>query len=114
MSHALADGFLTTEPPGKPLISKLCLNVPCTGLLREDEASSGHLQAHPALHVTPSPQALEHCGDIDSLVCSSAVRPPVGSTLGASEQVGDKVRGCPWELAEGSEVLPYQDPPLPS
>uniref|UniRef100_A0A452UKP5 Dehydrogenase/reductase SDR family member 2, mitochondrial-like n=1 Tax=Ursus maritimus TaxID=29073 RepID=A0A452UKP5_URSMA len=36
--------------------------------------------------------ALEHCGRVDFLVCVAGVNPLVGSTLGASEQVWDKVR----------------------
>uniref|UniRef100_A0A8C7BYD9 Dehydrogenase/reductase 2 n=1 Tax=Neovison vison TaxID=452646 RepID=A0A8C7BYD9_NEOVI len=36
--------------------------------------------------------ALEHCGGVDFLVCVAGVNPLVGSTLGASEQVWDKVR----------------------
>ncbi|XP_062041229.1 dehydrogenase/reductase SDR family member 2, mitochondrial-like [Lepus europaeus] len=35
--------------------------------------------------------ALERCGGIDFLVCNAAVNPLVGSTLGASEQVWDKI-----------------------
>uniref|UniRef100_A0A8C8XK74 Dehydrogenase/reductase 2 n=1 Tax=Panthera leo TaxID=9689 RepID=A0A8C8XK74_PANLE len=35
---------------------------------------------------------VEHCGGLDFLVCSAGVNPLVGSTLGASEQVWDKVR----------------------
>ncbi|XP_053451165.1 dehydrogenase/reductase SDR family member 2, mitochondrial-like isoform X2 [Nycticebus coucang] len=35
--------------------------------------------------------ALEHCGGIDILVCNAGVNPLVGSTLGASEQVWDKI-----------------------
>ncbi|XP_049624136.1 dehydrogenase/reductase SDR family member 2, mitochondrial-like [Suncus etruscus] len=37
-------------------------------------------------------KALEHCGAVDILVCNAAVNPLVGSTLGSSEQVWDKVR----------------------
>uniref|UniRef100_A0A8C4LVP0 Dehydrogenase/reductase SDR family member 4 n=1 Tax=Equus asinus asinus TaxID=83772 RepID=A0A8C4LVP0_EQUAS len=36
--------------------------------------------------------ALEHCGGVDFLVCVAGVNPLVGSTLGASEQVWNKVR----------------------
>uniref|UniRef100_A0A8C8XP58 Dehydrogenase/reductase 2 n=1 Tax=Panthera leo TaxID=9689 RepID=A0A8C8XP58_PANLE len=32
-----------------------------------------------------------HCGGLDFLVCSAGVNPLVGSTLGASEQVWDKL-----------------------
>uniref|UniRef100_G3TJ09 Dehydrogenase/reductase 2 n=1 Tax=Loxodonta africana TaxID=9785 RepID=G3TJ09_LOXAF len=39
--------------------------------------------------------ALEHCGGVDFLVCYAEVNPLVGSTLGASEQVWDKVRPPP-------------------
>ncbi|XP_032199770.1 dehydrogenase/reductase SDR family member 2, mitochondrial-like isoform X1 [Mustela erminea] len=35
--------------------------------------------------------ALEHCGGVDFLVCVAGVNPLVGSTLGASEQVWDKI-----------------------
>lgn len=42
-----------------------------------------------------SPQALEHCGGVDFLVCCAGVNPLVGSTLGTSEQIWDKVRGLP-------------------
>uniref|UniRef100_A0A8C8ZU35 Dehydrogenase/reductase 2 n=1 Tax=Prolemur simus TaxID=1328070 RepID=A0A8C8ZU35_PROSS len=35
--------------------------------------------------------AVEHCGSVDFLVCNAGVNPPVGSTLGASEQVWDKI-----------------------
>ncbi|XP_045143594.1 dehydrogenase/reductase SDR family member 2, mitochondrial-like [Echinops telfairi] len=35
--------------------------------------------------------ALEHCGAVDFLVCVAGVNPLVGSTLGSSEQVWDKV-----------------------
>uniref|UniRef100_A0A452QM90 Dehydrogenase/reductase 2 n=1 Tax=Ursus americanus TaxID=9643 RepID=A0A452QM90_URSAM len=35
--------------------------------------------------------ALEHCGGVDFLVCVAGVNPLVGSTLGASEQVWDKL-----------------------
>lgn len=37
-------------------------------------------------------QALKHSGGIDFLVCVAGVNPLVGSTLGASEQIWDKVR----------------------
>ncbi|XP_025774371.1 dehydrogenase/reductase SDR family member 2, mitochondrial-like isoform X7 [Puma concolor] len=36
---------------------------------------------------------VEHCGGLDFLVCSAGVNPLVGSTLGASEQVWDKLWG---------------------
>ncbi|XP_012668253.1 dehydrogenase/reductase SDR family member 2, mitochondrial isoform X1 [Otolemur garnettii] len=36
-------------------------------------------------------KALEHGGGIDILVCNAGVNPLVGSTLGASEQVWDKI-----------------------
>lgn len=49
---------------------------------------------HPHLVSFP-PQALEHSKGIDFLVCVAGVNPLVGSTLGSSEQVWDKVRiGC--------------------
>ncbi|XP_032260432.1 dehydrogenase/reductase SDR family member 2, mitochondrial-like [Phoca vitulina] len=35
--------------------------------------------------------ALEHCGGVNFLVCMAGVNPLVGSTLGASEQVWDKI-----------------------
>ncbi|ELW69268.1 Dehydrogenase/reductase SDR family member 2 [Tupaia chinensis] len=35
--------------------------------------------------------ALEHCGGVDILVCMAGVNPLVGSTLGSSEQVWDKI-----------------------
>lgn len=37
-------------------------------------------------------QALKHCGGVDFLVCTAGVNPLVGSTLGSSEQIWDKVR----------------------
>uniref|UniRef100_A0A8C8XPQ9 Dehydrogenase/reductase 2 n=1 Tax=Panthera leo TaxID=9689 RepID=A0A8C8XPQ9_PANLE len=55
---------------------------------------------------------VEHCGGLDFLVCSAGVNPLVGSTLGASEQVWDKVRGRWEELAEGLKCSPVE-PPLP-
>ncbi|XP_049624291.1 dehydrogenase/reductase SDR family member 2, mitochondrial-like [Suncus etruscus] len=36
-------------------------------------------------------KALEHCGAVDFLVCTAGVNPLVGSTLGSSEQVWDKI-----------------------
>ncbi|NP_001264018.1 dehydrogenase/reductase member 2-like [Oryctolagus cuniculus] len=36
-------------------------------------------------------RALEHCGGVDFLVCTAGVNPLVGSTLGSSEQVWDKI-----------------------
>uniref|UniRef100_A0A8D2AH80 Dehydrogenase/reductase 2 n=1 Tax=Sciurus vulgaris TaxID=55149 RepID=A0A8D2AH80_SCIVU len=36
--------------------------------------------------------ALEHCGGVDFLVCTAGVNPFVGSTLGSSEQVWDKLQ----------------------
>ncbi|XP_050999063.1 dehydrogenase/reductase SDR family member 2, mitochondrial [Acomys russatus] len=36
-------------------------------------------------------KALEYCGGVDILVCNAGVNPFVGSTLGASEQVWDKI-----------------------
>uniref|UniRef100_A0A2K6EM28 Dehydrogenase/reductase 2 n=1 Tax=Propithecus coquereli TaxID=379532 RepID=A0A2K6EM28_PROCO len=39
-------------------------------------------------------KALEHSGSVDFLVCNAGVNPLVGSTLGASEKVWDKVREC--------------------
>lgn len=44
----------------------------------------------PSYH--PSLQALEHSGGVDFLVCNAAVNSLVGSILGTSEQVWDKVR----------------------
>uniref|UniRef100_A0A8D2HJB0 Dehydrogenase/reductase 2 n=1 Tax=Urocitellus parryii TaxID=9999 RepID=A0A8D2HJB0_UROPR len=42
--------------------------------------------------MSPShPQALKHCGGVDFLVCTAGVNPLVGSTLGSSEQVWDKI-----------------------
>ncbi|XP_026261919.1 dehydrogenase/reductase SDR family member 2, mitochondrial-like [Urocitellus parryii] len=35
--------------------------------------------------------ALKHCGGVDFLVCTAGVNPLVGSTLGSSEQVWDKI-----------------------
>ncbi|XP_014635964.1 PREDICTED: LOW QUALITY PROTEIN: dehydrogenase/reductase SDR family member 2, mitochondrial-like [Ceratotherium simum simum] len=35
--------------------------------------------------------ALEHCGGVDFLVCNAGVNPLVGSTLGTSKQVWDKI-----------------------
>uniref|UniRef100_A0A8C8UD50 Uncharacterized protein n=1 Tax=Peromyscus maniculatus bairdii TaxID=230844 RepID=A0A8C8UD50_PERMB len=39
-----------------------------------------------------------HSGGVDFLVCNAGVNPLVGSTLGASEQVWDKVRCHPREV----------------
>ncbi|XP_012788404.1 dehydrogenase/reductase SDR family member 2, mitochondrial-like [Sorex araneus] len=36
-------------------------------------------------------KAVEHCGAVDILVCNAAVNPLIGSTLGASEEVWNKV-----------------------
>ena len=59
----------------------------------EGEASSGLLHTYtPVCH--PSPQVLEHYGGLDFLVCNAAVNPLVRSTVHASEEVWDKVRGC--------------------
>ncbi|XP_069319800.1 dehydrogenase/reductase SDR family member 2, mitochondrial-like [Eulemur rufifrons] len=35
--------------------------------------------------------AVKHCGSVDFLVCNAGVNPLVGSTLGASDQVWDKI-----------------------
>ncbi|XP_023422816.1 dehydrogenase/reductase SDR family member 2, mitochondrial [Cavia porcellus] len=35
--------------------------------------------------------ALKHCGGVDFLVCTAGVNPLVGSTLGSSEQIWDKI-----------------------
>lgn len=61
----------------------------------------------------PLTQALEHCGSVDFLVCNAAVNPLVGSTLGASEQVWDKVRS-PWALVGLCGQLGALAPPFPS
>lgn len=37
-------------------------------------------------------QALRHSGNVDILVCVAGVNPYVGSTMGSSEEVWDKVR----------------------
>ncbi|XP_023563492.1 dehydrogenase/reductase SDR family member 2, mitochondrial [Octodon degus] len=36
-------------------------------------------------------KALKHCGGVDFLVCTAGVNPLVGSTLGTSEQIWDKI-----------------------
>uniref|UniRef100_A0A8C8UQH9 Dehydrogenase/reductase member 2 n=1 Tax=Peromyscus maniculatus bairdii TaxID=230844 RepID=A0A8C8UQH9_PERMB len=41
----------------------------------------------------PHPQALEHCGGVDFLVCVAGVNPLVGGTLKSSEQIWDKRLG---------------------
>ncbi|XP_075388335.1 dehydrogenase/reductase SDR family member 2, mitochondrial-like [Tenrec ecaudatus] len=55
--------------------------------------------------------ALEHCGAVDFLVCVAGVNPMVGSTLGSSEQVWDKVLNvnvkAPALLL--SQLLPYME-----
>ncbi|XP_037600216.1 dehydrogenase/reductase SDR family member 2, mitochondrial [Cebus imitator] len=56
-------------------------------------------------------KALEHCGAIDFLVCNAAVNPLVGSTLGTSEQIWDKILSVnlksPALLL--SQLLPYME-----
>ncbi|XP_007949441.1 dehydrogenase/reductase SDR family member 2, mitochondrial, partial [Orycteropus afer afer] len=55
--------------------------------------------------------ALEHCGAVDFLVCNAAANPVVGSTLGASEEVWDKILNinvkAPALLL--SQMLPYME-----
>ncbi|KAL2790151.1 dehydrogenase/reductase SDR family member 2, mitochondrial isoform 2 [Daubentonia madagascariensis] len=55
--------------------------------------------------------ALEHGGGVDFLVCNAAVNPLVGSTVGASEQVWDKILGvnvkAPALLL--SQLLPHME-----
>ncbi|EHH63491.1 dehydrogenase/reductase SDR family member 2, mitochondrial isoform X6 [Macaca nemestrina] len=55
--------------------------------------------------------ALEHCGGIDFLVCCAGVNPLVGSTLGTSEQIWDKILNVnvksPALLL--SQLLPYME-----
>uniref|UniRef100_A0A667I9F7 Dehydrogenase/reductase 2 n=1 Tax=Lynx canadensis TaxID=61383 RepID=A0A667I9F7_LYNCA len=48
---------------------------------------------------------VEHCGGLDFLVCSAGVNPLVGSTLGASEQVWDKVKWLQNESKPESEII---------
>ncbi|KAF4017119.1 hypothetical protein G4228_008681 [Cervus hanglu yarkandensis] len=59
------------------------LALDCSGRARPPQAisSSPSLTGHPAL---------EHCAGIDFLVCNAVVNPLVGSTLGASEKMGDR------------------------
>ncbi|XP_019518552.1 PREDICTED: dehydrogenase/reductase SDR family member 2, mitochondrial-like isoform X1 [Hipposideros armiger] len=56
-------------------------------------------------------KALEHCGAVDILVCVAGVNPLVGSTLGSSEQVWDKILSvnvkAPALLL--SQLLPYME-----
>ncbi|PNJ35667.1 DHRS2 isoform 5, partial [Pongo abelii] len=56
-------------------------------------------------------KALEHCGGVDFLVCSAGVNPLVGSTLGTSEQIWDKILSVnvksPALLL--SQLLPYME-----
>ncbi|XP_002753693.1 dehydrogenase/reductase SDR family member 2, mitochondrial isoform X2 [Callithrix jacchus] len=56
-------------------------------------------------------KALEHCGAVDFLVCNAAVNPLVGSTLGTSEQIWDKILSVnlksPALLL--SQLLPYME-----
>ncbi|XP_004421980.1 PREDICTED: dehydrogenase/reductase SDR family member 2, mitochondrial-like [Ceratotherium simum simum] len=56
-------------------------------------------------------EALEHYGGVDFLVCVAGVNPLVGSTLGASEQVWDKILNvnvkAPALLL--SQLLPYME-----
>ncbi|XP_033044393.1 dehydrogenase/reductase SDR family member 2, mitochondrial isoform X1 [Trachypithecus francoisi] len=56
-------------------------------------------------------QALEHCGGVDFLVCCAGVNPLVGSTLGTSEQIWDKILNVnvksPALLL--SQLLPYME-----
>ncbi|KAF6129678.1 dehydrogenase/reductase 2 [Phyllostomus discolor] len=57
------------------------------------------------------PQALEHSGAVDFLVCNAAVNPWVGGTLGASEEIWDKILNVnvksPALLL--SQLLPYME-----
>uniref|UniRef100_A0A5F5PR69 Dehydrogenase/reductase 2 n=1 Tax=Equus caballus TaxID=9796 RepID=A0A5F5PR69_HORSE len=48
--------------------------------------------------------ALEHCGGVDFLVCVAGVNPLVGSTLGASEQVWNKVSLRPRATAPAVQI----------
>ncbi|NP_001265469.1 dehydrogenase/reductase SDR family member 2, mitochondrial isoform X1 [Saimiri boliviensis] len=56
-------------------------------------------------------KALEQCGAVDFLVCNAAVNPLVGSTLGTSEQIWDKILSVnlksPALLL--SQLLPYME-----
>lgn len=91
-----------TQPPISEV--RLCPRTAAgrTGLLTylwvislagEGERLLGTLYSIPSPHILSfPPQALEHCGGVDFLVCVAGVNPLVGSTLGASEQVWDKVR----------------------
>ncbi|KAK2103996.1 hypothetical protein P7K49_017852, partial [Saguinus oedipus] len=71
-------------------------------------ASPPFLPPHP-----PSfpPQALEHSGGGDFLVCVAGVNPLVGSTLGASELVWDKILGMNMEtpVLLLSQLLPHME-----
>uniref|UniRef100_A0A5F5PUI4 Dehydrogenase/reductase 2 n=1 Tax=Equus caballus TaxID=9796 RepID=A0A5F5PUI4_HORSE len=63
------------------------------GLLNGNLEVSGHplLRSFTPLALSLLSQALEHCGGVDFLVCVAGVNPLVGSTLGASEQVWNKL-----------------------
>lgn len=62
----------------------------------------------PGPHCPFSLQALKHSGNVDFLVCVAGVNPYVGSTLGSSEEVWDKVRSGTPGRADGmsSSVRP--------
>ncbi|KAM9201938.1 dehydrogenase/reductase SDR family member 2, mitochondrial [Dugong dugon] len=55
--------------------------------------------------------ALEHCGGIDFLGCNVAVNPLVGSTLGTSEQVWEKILGVNVKALARllSQLLPHTE-----
>lgn len=63
--------------------------------LEKERGFRGTIYSSPSPHILSfPPEALEHCGGIDFLVCMAGVSPFVGSalTLGADEQVWDKAR----------------------
>ncbi|XP_065404740.1 dehydrogenase/reductase SDR family member 2, mitochondrial isoform X2 [Macaca fascicularis] len=71
----------------------------------------GKAEDRERLVATVRGQALEHCGGIDFLVCCAGVNPLVGSTLGTSEQIWDKILNVnvksPALLL--SQLLPYME-----
>nr|XP_011770530.1 dehydrogenase/reductase SDR family member 2, mitochondrial isoform X3 [Macaca nemestrina] len=71
----------------------------------------GKAEDRERLVATVRGQALEHCGGIDFLVCCAGVNSLVGSTLGTSEQIWDKILNVnvksPALLL--SQLLPYME-----
>lgn len=73
---------------------------------------SGHFHTHSTAPLHVIHQALEAQWSVDFLCLTAAANPSLlrGSTLGNSEEVWDKVRGC-WELAEADGGLQKDLPP---